>query len=272
MRTSVKISVVTPTYNSERHLVECLESIHAQQGADFEHVVVDGGSRDGTLAILDRYRDRIAQLVSERDDGISDAFNKGIALCRGDVILIVASDDLLLPDALARIAADWGKRGACDVIYGNVLFLDAVNGNAVIRPDRTMGAIWGRQPLKHAAMVVSADAYRRFGAYDKRWRLAMDYELTLRFHLCGASFRYLDAELAAVRPGGASYRNLGRTMREVAQIAETHGANKLKTRCLLAWKICRIYLRSFVLSSRFAAPATRLYRRVNTRFKTETKQ
>jgi glycosyltransferase involved in cell wall biosynthesis len=260
----MKISIITATFNSERHLERCLESIHSQ-GGELDHVVIDGGSTDGTLAILERYRGKFSHFVSEPDRGISDAFNKGLRLCSGDVIGIVSSDDYLLPGALDKIRQDWAERGACDVVFGNVIFLDSPEG-VIVRPDASLKSIWSRQPLKHAAMFVARSTYARLGGYSCDWRCAMDYELTLRFYVRGCSFRYLDANLAAVRPGGFSYKNLGRTMKEVCEIAEQYGASVVKTRPLLLAKLVRVYVRQVLISSPCFAPLLRLYRSRNPRF------
>lgn len=260
----VKISIITATFNSGRYLEQCLESIYSQ-GEEVEHVVIDGGSTDETLSILSRYRDRIGHLISEPDRGISDAFNKGISLCSGDIIGIVSSDDYLLPGALRALRLDWARHGPSDVIFGNIVFLDRW-GDVVVRPDPSLESIWSRQPLKHAAMFIARSAYEKHGRYSCDWRCAMDYELTLRFHVQRCSFRYLDADLAAVRPGGFSYKNLGRTMSEVCKVAERYGASPWRTRPLLLMKLARVYMRQFLISFACFSPVLRFYRSRSARF------
>ena len=103
---AIGISVITATWNSAGTVAECLDSVARQRWQDREHVVIDGASRDGALAILESHRDRLALLVSEPDQGIYDALNKGIARARGDVIGFPHADDLFEDDeALSRVAA-----------------------------------------------------------------------------------------------------------------------------------------------------------------------
>ena len=100
-----KISIVTITFNSESTVEDTIKSVVSQDYPNLEYIIIDGGSKDGTLEIVDRYRDRIAKVVSEPDKGISDAFNKGIRNATGDIIGIINSDDILLPGALSAVAA-----------------------------------------------------------------------------------------------------------------------------------------------------------------------
>lgn len=102
-----KISIITVCYNSEAHLEEAMLSIINQSYANKEYIVIDGGSKDNTLAIIDKYRDKIDYFVSEPDKGISDAFNKGIKAATGDIIGIINSDDFMMPDALHKVAEQY---------------------------------------------------------------------------------------------------------------------------------------------------------------------
>lgn len=119
----MKISVITATYNSREKMGDCLESVSSQTHTDREHLVVDGGSTDGTLALLQARRDQLAVLVSERDQGIYDALNKGLARATGDVVGLLLHADDLYPDstALERIAAAFANpavEAVCvDLVY-----------------------------------------------------------------------------------------------------------------------------------------------------------
>ena len=99
-----KISIITITFNSEKTLEETIESVLSQNYPNLEYLIIDGGSSDGTLEIVKRYKDKIDFVISEPDRGISDAFNKGIRYATGEIVGIINSDDLLLPDALHKVA------------------------------------------------------------------------------------------------------------------------------------------------------------------------
>ncbi|HAV12394.1 MAG TPA: glycosyltransferase [Opitutae bacterium] len=260
----MKISIITATYNSEAHLEACLKSIYTQSG-DIEHIVIDGGSTDGTLAILDKYRDEISYLISEPDDGISSAFNKGIAQCSGSLVGIVSSDDYLMPGAINKIEEDWKQNGEVDVLYGDVVFDEGTDTKFIVKPDTDLSVIWKRQPLKHASVFVRTEVYQDLGGFDSKWRCAMDYDLILRFYTNQRTFRYLPVALAAVRPGGFSYDNLGKTMRETCQIAESYGASKISSRLNLIRKYLRVQLRALVLTKGFRR-VLMVYRKRSSRF------
>lgn len=104
MKKNPKISIITVCYNSAKHLEQCIKSVLDQDYPNLEYLVIDGGSTDGTIDIISKYRDKIAYFVSESDNGISDAFNKGIKAATGDIIGIINSDDFMMPNALQKIS------------------------------------------------------------------------------------------------------------------------------------------------------------------------
>ena len=113
-----KISIVTITFNSENTVEETIKSVISQDYSNLEYIIIDGASTDRTLEVVNKYRDRIARIVSEPDKGISDAFNKGIRYATGDVIGIINSDDILLPGALQAVAAAYEE--GVGVYRGNI--------------------------------------------------------------------------------------------------------------------------------------------------------
>ena len=120
VRKTPKISIITVCYNSEKYLEETIQSVLRQNYQNVEYIIIDGGSTDNTVSIIDKYRQYITYFVSEPDNGISDAFNKGIRVATGDVIGIINSDDLLEEGALERVAQEYAPsvdwyRGDCKV-------------------------------------------------------------------------------------------------------------------------------------------------------------
>ena len=118
-----KISIVTITFNSENTVEETIKSVISQDYSNLEYIIIDGASTDRTLEVVNKYRDRIARIVSEPDKGISDAFNKGIRYATGDVIGIINSDDILLPGALQAVAAAYEE--GVGVYRGNIFIWDS---------------------------------------------------------------------------------------------------------------------------------------------------
>lgn len=233
-----RISIITATHNSAMYVAGAIQSVLKQDYPHLEYIVIDGGSSDGTQEIVESYRKHLAYFVSEKDRGISDAFNKGIRLATGEIIGIVSSDDALLPGTLHKVAESYLKNGRPDVIHGNVITLFPSTGaRSVSRPDASLRSCLFGQPLKHGATFITKNAYERFGLYDTQYQCAMDYDLVLRFIVRGARFVYLDAELAMIRSGGVNTRERSRTRIESRDISVRHGCPVWRANVYLGWKV-----------------------------------
>ena len=221
-----KITIITITYNSEKTVRETFESIRSQHYGNLEYLIIDGGSKDTTLEIAAEYADIVTQIVSEPDDGISDAMNKGIRLATGDLIGIIHSDDLLAEGALLRLAKEWD--GKADVYYGHSVVIDKTSKPMHIlkAKEDLRGMEYGFR-IVHPSTFVTKRAYQKYGVFDMQYRCAMDYDLLLRFYKAGAEFKYIDAVLAQYRIGGTNMQFRKRTIDEVRDISVAHGGNKI---------------------------------------------
>lgn len=209
----MKISVITATFNSAATVAECMDSIASQDWPEVEHIVVDGGSTDGTLDVLERKRDRISQLVSEPDDGIYDALNKGIGLATGDVVGFLHADDVLADSTvLSRIARRFEAEDVGGV-YGDLQYVRNDDAGSVLRhweagefsPARLR---WGWMP-PHPALYVRREWYERLGTFDTGYQIAADYLCMLKlFSHPEFKAAYIPEVLVRMRVGGASNRSL----------------------------------------------------------------
>lgn len=216
-------SIVTATRNAGTTLRRTIDSVRAQTFGDFEYVVVDGGSTDGTRQLLESSRDVVTRFVSEPDRGISDAFNKGIAMARGELVGIVNADDWYEPDALETVAR-----------AVRTLPADVYCGLQQYWRGEERGHTFGVAPelltrfmsVNHIASFARRELFTRHGGFKIDYRAAMDYELYLRFYLRGARFRAVDAVLANMSLGGVSDRDWKLGLSEVrrAQIENGIGA------------------------------------------------
>ncbi|MGH6916954.1 MAG: glycosyltransferase family 2 protein [Geminicoccaceae bacterium] len=222
-----RVTLITVTFNARRTLEQTIISIQSQTCTDLEHVVVDGGSDDGTVELL-RARLRPQDYwISEPDLGISDAFNKGVALASGDLIQFVNADDWLSPDQV-EVAVHGLDATRADFVFGDVFFYRQG------RPDfRYVGepnyakSIRRRMPtLNHATALVRREAFERVGLFDLRYRCAMDYDWFLRLHLAGGRGVYLPDLVGHMNHDGISNTAYLRTFREVEEIAVAHGRNR----------------------------------------------
>jgi glycosyltransferase involved in cell wall biosynthesis len=215
----MKVSIITATYNSVATVADCLDSVACQTHRSIEHVVIDGASNDGTVALLERCRDRLAVLLSERDDGIYDALNKGIARSSGEVVGFLHSDDFYADaGVIADVAAAFADP-AVQAVYGDLDYVSKKDPSRRLRrwvagPFRPASLGWGWMP-PHPTLFVRRELYARIGGFDTRYRIAADYDSTLKlFMLQGLEAVYLPRVLVKMRVGGTSNRSLANILRK----------------------------------------------------------
>lgn len=226
----MRFSIITVTYNSKIYLAETIRSVLTQDYTDFEYIIVDGGSSDGTLEIIKSLAaadDRI-RWVSEPDDGISDAFNKGLKLASGDIVGIINSDDTYSAGALSAVAAAFAADPACDVVHGDMLRFQGETPLFRLKPTPIDDRIWHDMPVNHPATFVRRQVYGQIGLFDPRLTVAMDYELVLRLYRAGCRFCYLEQVLANMRYGGASDARFLAARREVFAVTVATGYPRWK--------------------------------------------
>lgn len=240
-----RISIITITYNSEKTVRETFESVKKQNYKNFEYIVIDGGSEDSTLKIAEEYKDIITKIVSEQDEGISDAMNKGIAAATGDLIGIIHSDDALAEGALEKLALMWD--GKTDVYYGDAVITDK-DGNPthILCAKEDLSGLQYGFCLVHPAAFVSKKAYEKYGVFNKKFRCAMDYELFLRFYKAGARFKYIHENFAFFRSGGTNQKYRRRTVDEVCEISIMYGGGKIKAHAIKIKKLVLDKIRPYV--------------------------
>lgn len=209
----MKISIITVCFNSEATIRDTIESVLAQDYADLEYIIIDGASTDGTLKIIDEYRDRIATVVSEPDNGIYDAMNKGIAKATGDVVGILNSDDFYVDSSvLAKVAVELEQKKV-DSVFADLVVVDQVRIDKIVRYYRAnhftpARFAYGWMP-PHPTFFVKRSCYEKFGTYRTDYQIAADYELLVRFLVVSVvSYSYLPQVLIKMRTGGVSSRNL----------------------------------------------------------------
>ncbi|GIX52329.1 glycosyltransferase family 2 protein [Sphaerotilus sulfidivorans] len=209
----INISVVTAVYNRCDTVGEALDSVLSQTHPSVESVVVDGGSTDGTLAVLEAYRSRVGVLISEPDHGIYDALNKGIRLATGDVVGFLHADDLFADEQVLAEIARIFEDSAVDAVYGDLVYVDAADVSKVIRlwraGDFAPARLREGWMPPHPTLYVRRSVYERLGGFDTRYRIAADYDSVVRFFGAGGVRAvYLPRLLIRMRVGGVSNRSL----------------------------------------------------------------
>ena len=219
-----KITIVTVCYNSELTIVNTIESIVKQDYDNFEYVIVDGNSTDRTMEIVKKYENQYPFIIaiSEPDNGIADAFNKGIRMATGELIALINSDDALAEGALQLVAETYDRTNA-DVIYGDTIVIDKKNGLRMIKKGGDVERIKYEMPFIHQSCHVKKSAYDMWGGYNSEYKICMDYDLIARLYANGCKFAYADGVLSVFSYGGTSCEHPFRTINENFLIARKHG-------------------------------------------------
>ena len=179
----MKVSVITVCYNAVSTIESSIRSVMEQDYEDVEYLVIDGGSKDGTVDLIKQYLPHIHHFISEPDRGIYDALNKGIAKASGDIIGVLHANDCFAGRNTLRIVADNFKEKQVDAVYGNLVFLN--EKQQIVRKwlskpcKRTLLELGWMPP--HPALFIKKEVYNRFGNYRLDFGTAADYELILRF-------------------------------------------------------------------------------------------
>ena len=216
-----KISIITICYNAELHIEEAIESVINQSYSNKEYIIIDGGSNDNTLSIINQYIDKIDFLISEPDKGISDAFNKGIKKASGDIIGICNSDDLLTRNALEEIAKQF-EEGYDVYRFPEYIWDPHTDYKTLILPT-PIRRIPIQSHLLHMGCWITKDAYKKYGLYDVSFKYCMDYELIRRYVVKGAHFKYCDYPVGVFRLGGISQSNRKKINIEKLAICKKYG-------------------------------------------------
>ena len=212
-------SIVTVVRNRVATVCDALDSLYAQSFADFEHVIQDAGSSDGTAELLDAVADPRKRLISERDNGIYDGLNRALARSTGEIIGLLHSDDFFANDAVLGDVARQFEQSGADAVYGDLDYVAAADPQRIVRHWRAgeyePGLLARGWMPPHPALFLRRSVIERWGNYDTTYQIAADYDAVLRYFCSGEmTVAYLPKVLVKMRTGGASNRSLGRILQK----------------------------------------------------------
>ena len=233
---SIKISIITVCRNSAATIAKTIESVLDHKNATLEYIIIDGGSTDGTQDIVKSYSG-IDHFVSEPDQGIADAFNKGIRLAIGEIIGLINADDTLLPESLDTVMQFFLQYESIDVLHGDLLLYDGERIVKRLKPSGRWWYPWRLVLFNHPATFVRRSIYQRYGLFDTSFHIAMDVEIFLRWQTKGVRICYLPEILANMQIGGASEQNALTGYREVRKAVLQHGLSPLLAHLQLMGKM-----------------------------------
>lgn len=205
----LKVSVITVCYNSSETIENTIQSVVSQSYSNIEYIVVDGLSADNTLKIVDKYKNNISKIISEKDNGIYDAINKGIALATGEVVAILHADDFYADSNVISSIVNEFINKKVDTVYGDLQYVDRQN-TTVVKRNWISGEYQKRNFLNgwmppHPSFFAKKECYTKYGNFNTILKSAADYELMLRFlYKNNCTVAYIPKVLVKMRVGGKS--------------------------------------------------------------------
>lgn len=212
-----RISIITPTFNSAETIRDTIESVLAQDYPDIEHIIVDGGSTDGTMSVVLSYANQLARVLSEKDEGIYDAMNKGIRMATGEFIGILNSDDFYATPEVLSLVVQTLSHFRAEAVYGDLVYVDRNDTKKISRtwisgemnPEKFLYG-W---MVPHPTFFVRREVYETYGLYNTELNISSDYEMMIRLlYKNQIKARYIPEVLVNMRTGGNSSGNLIRRL------------------------------------------------------------
>lgn len=223
-----KVSIITISYNAAHGIRNTIESVLQQTYHNIEYIIIDGGSTDGTVEIIREYDSKITKWISEPDRGISDAFNKGINFAGGEFIQFINAGDILAPDKIEKSVKLITAHPDCGFVFGD-LYLSTQRGTEIVRGNeqysRTLSYVM--DGINHPTVLVRKSLFDRYGLFDVRWKIAMDYDWHLRIHKLGIVGKYSPDIIVYIPSWGMSSVERYTAFKECRDISIQHGLNPL---------------------------------------------
>jgi glycosyltransferase involved in cell wall biosynthesis len=242
-----KITIITVCLNSAATIRDTLESVASQSYKNMEHIIIDGGSVDGTLAVIDEWKKHSVRLISEPDKGMYDAMNKGLMLATGDIIGILNSDDLYYNDHVLENVSAVMDDASVDACYADLIYVDKNNLNKIMRYWKSSDFKKGLFPRgwmpPHPTFFVRRLIYEKYGVFDLNYPLAADVELLARFlERFQIKSVYIPKIFVKMRFGGVSNNSAMNIIKQNIAIYKACQQNDVKM-CLFSFLTAKIISR-----------------------------
>jgi glycosyltransferase involved in cell wall biosynthesis len=209
----MKVSIITVVLNNKETVKDAILSVDSQDYHDMEHIVIDGESVDGTQSVIDKYSDRIAVVISEKDNGIYDAMNKGLRLASGEIIGFLNSDDLYANNNVISDVVSILSEMKVDAVFGDLVFVSSTDPSHIARFYQSKNfspkfLSKGIMPA-HPTLFLRKSVYEKYGYFKTDYRIAADFEFAVRiFKDYNISYHYIPKIMVKMRTGGTSTKNL----------------------------------------------------------------
>lgn len=227
----MKISIITVCFNSEQTIKDTLDSVLSQDYTNYEYLIIDGKSKDNTLKIIKEYEPKFngkLKYISEKDNGLYDAMNKGIKMATGDIIGIINSDDIIASNNVFRTVVNKIKETNCDGVYSNLLIKDE-NLEKIVRNFKSGKGNYklGWYP-PHPTLYLKRTIYDKYGYFDLKYRIAADYDFMVRIMKNNAKLEYINMHFTYMRSGGKSTAGFKGYLKSFKESYDVLKKNKIK--------------------------------------------
>ncbi len=236
----IKITIITVVYNNKSTISRAIESVLSQNYSNIEYIIIDGASTDGTIDIINTYKNRISKIISEKDKGIYDAMNKGIEIATGDVVGILNSDDSYIDENSVSEIAKTFENYNTDSVFADVIMVKEHDQNAIVRYySAKKFKLWhfrfGHMP-GHATFFAKRELFDKLGKYDTRYRISADFDLLLRFlFVHRISYKYIPKVLVKMSLGGISTQGFSSIKQMNLELKDSLKKNKVKSNIIMIY-------------------------------------
>ncbi len=213
------VSIITIVLNGENYLEETIKSVLNQSYGNIEYIIIDGGSTDKSLEIIKKYEDKIDYWISEKDNGVSDAFNRGIKCAFGEIVGIINSDDWYELETITEVVKIFALYPKTQVLCGAILLHDKKFSRKIYsEPSK----LWMGMTITHPATFVKLEVYKSFGLFDTNFKYAMDFDLIFRLYNLRISMKNSRLIFANMRSGGLADKNKIAGIKEIISISKKY--------------------------------------------------
>jgi len=219
------ITIITVVYNGEKYLEETILSVINQTYPNVEYIIIDGGSTDGTLNIIKKYEDKIDYWVSEKDEGIYDAMNKGIDLANGEWIFFLGSDDILIKNSIQKLVNKIDNNSHSLIVIPVI-----IDNKKLIKPDISLPI----PIIHHQGVLFNLEALKKVGHYSYKYKIHSDFDLMMRY-IKKYGIEYIDEPICIFRKGGISTSGISAfySIRELLEIYFTNNGKILSKKWVM---------------------------------------
>ncbi len=238
------VSIITIVFNGVQEIEQTILSVLNQKNVKIEYIVIDGGSTDGTLDIIKKFKDKIDIVISEHDYGIYDAINKGINLATGALIGLIHCGDYYTTDAISTVYENFLETKA-SIIYGDIIIIDEVDKQIIKKTKKSNHRLLKKKmSIYHQSTFISHECYLRNGLYITNFKISADYDLLLNNFLNNQKFSYIPIPLAYFRYGGISGKDIKTLLFENTQIREKYFGRISAKKYLISKKVLFSYYKT----------------------------